>query len=92
MKYRRKGKTKRQHGMIKGLSRLLQKIEDWPEIQSIIPGRIEKANEKGPIRLRVNYETRSGLKAIARGEGAVQEVFFVTNQPDVLTEKLGKFA
>jgi len=90
MRYRRKGITKRQHGMIKGLSSLLQKIEDWPEVQSIIPGRIEKARSSGKVRLRVNYITKSGLKVIARGERAAQEVFFVTDDPELLSEKLKK--
>ena len=74
--------------MIKGLRRLLSSIEDWPEINSIIPGRIDRAKEGGKIKLRVNYQTSSGLKAIARGNASIQEVFFVTNQPDDLLKKL----
>jgi len=88
MKYRRNNKTKRQHGMIKGLSEFLKKIEGWPEIQGIIPGRIEKARATGKVRLRISYETNSGLKAIARGGGAVQEVFFVSGQPKQLSDRL----
>lgn len=88
MKYRGSGKIKRQHGTIKGLIGLLRKIEAWDEVQGIVPGRIEPANTKGNLHLRISYETNSGLKGIARGHSAVQEVFFVTSNPAALKKRL----
>jgi hypothetical protein len=83
------GKLKYKHSMIEGLRVLLESIEPWEEIQSIIPGRIEPhKSSKGGLKLKVQYNTNSGLKCIARNTTAVQEVFIVTDQPDLLTKKL----
>ena len=87
MKYRESGKIKQKHGMIQGLRRILRQIAKWEEVQGFIPGRIESAGQKGHIRLRISYETSSGLKAIARGNGSVQEVFLITQVPDLLRER-----
>ena len=90
MKFRKSGKIKKQHGMIKGLRRFLEKIEHWDEIQGIIPGRIEVAKQSGKVQLRVSYHTTSGLKAIARGNSSVQEVFFISSKPTDLSNRLSK--
>ena len=88
MRYRGNGKIKHQHGMIKGLRKILNQIAKWDEVQGIIPGRIEVAKQGGKPRLRVSYKTGSGLKAIARGNGSVQEIFFITDNSDAFLEKL----
>jgi hypothetical protein len=76
--------------MIQGLRKVLGRIAAWEEVQGIIPGRIEKAKQKGAIQLRISYETLSGLKAIARGGGTVQEVFFITDETAKLQERLSR--
>ncbi len=88
MRYRGSGKIKKQHSMIKGLKKFLESIEQWEEIQGIVPGRIAKANLGGPLQLKIKYETISGIKAIANSYGGVQEVFFITNTPELLLNKL----
>lgn len=78
--------------MIDGLRDLLEKIESWEEIVSIIPGEIRPAKGSGSgLRLEVKYLTSSGLKTIAKSTTAVQEVFFVTRLPDELQEKLSHY-
>jgi hypothetical protein len=75
--------------MIKGLRPLLEKIEEWDEIASIIPARIKPTKAVQPgVRLTVQAQTPAGLKCLARSGTAVQEVFFVTHVPDALRTKI----
>ena len=87
MKFRKKSKTKKQHDLITGLEQFLDKIEHWKEIDAINPGRIKPKEKGSPFTLRIQYQTKSGLKCIARSQG-VQEVFFVTSKPELLERKL----
>jgi len=88
MKYR-SSKIKREHSMIKGLYKLLKKISVWPEIISIIPGRIKPSKKIVAIHLTVQYQTEDGVRCLAKSD-AVQEIFFVSNKPKELMDKLGK--
>jgi len=72
--------------MIKGLKELLQSIETWEEISGIIPGRISPSKVSA-LHLTIQYETSSGIKCLAKGDG-VQEVFFVSSDPKSLLFKL----
>jgi hypothetical protein len=75
--------------MISGLQDLLERIEPWEEIISVIPGEIKPAKGHGSgIRLEVKYPTSSGIKALAKNTEAVQEVFFVTKSPEQLQIRL----
>lgn len=74
--------------MISGLRDFLESIEDWPEIKSIIPGRIKRTGIHTALKLKVQYPTDTGLKCQAQSGGAIQEVFVVTSVPDVLARKL----
>ena len=87
---RRAGKIKVDHSIIDGLRTILERVEAWPEVGSIIPGRIKPSGSHHAMRLEVQYKTPSGLKAIAKGNGGVQEVFFVSNSPDLLAQKLNE--
>lgn len=74
--------------MIKGLYKLLESIEHWDEIQGIIPGLIKPSKSSSDIELTVQYLTPSGLKCLAKCDGAVQEVFFISSNPEQLKKKL----
>lgn len=87
MKFRGTSKIKTEHSMIKGLLKLLESIEDWEEIQGIIPGLI-KPSKSSTIELTIQYITPAGLKCLAKCDGAVQEVFFVSSEPEKLKTKL----
>lgn len=92
MKYRAgNSKIKYEHGMIDGLRELLETIEPWEEIRSIIPGVIKTSKSRHKLLLRIQYETPTGLKCQARGGLAVQEVFFVTSEPEKLQKRLEQF-
>lgn len=73
--------------MIKGLLKLLESIEDWEEIQGIIPGLI-KPSKSSTIELTIQYVIASGVKCLAKSDNAVQEVFFVSSEPERLKTKL----
>ena len=73
--------------MIKGLLKFLETIEDWEEIQGIIPGLI-KPSKSSTLELTIQYITASGVKCLAKSDGAVQEVFFVSSEPEKLKIKL----
>lgn len=87
MKFRGTSKIKTEHSMIKGLLKFLESIEDWKEIQGIIPGLI-KPSKSSKLEVTIQYVTDSGLKCLAKSDGAVQEVFFVSSEPDKLKSKL----
>lgn len=76
--------------MIGGLRRYLEdRLEPMAEVQSIIPGRISRVRgARSELRVRFQYATDTGAKLIARGPGAVQEVFVVTRYPQRLRQKL----
>jgi Predicted metal-binding protein (DUF2103) len=67
MRHRGSGKIKRQHSIIKGLYKLLQSIENWGEIQSIIPGRISPSTNITQLHLTVQYATTSSIRCLAKG-------------------------
>jgi len=92
MRYRKgNSKIKYEHGMIDGLQDLLERIEPWESIVSIIPGEIRPARgSDSGIHLHVKYPTQSGIKVLAKSTTAVQEVFFVSKQPDELIRLLNK--
>ena len=91
MKYRRP-KIKYQHHMITGLRELLESIEAWEEIITIIPARINrtKTNRSG-INLKVQYATKTGLKCIAQAAGTTQEVFIISENVSGLQEKFAQW-
>jgi len=93
MKYR-VAKIKYQHSIIQGLRDLLENIQNWEEIRSIIPGRI---NAKGRgmkvnkgIILSFQYETPTGIKCLAKNKSSVQEVFIVSNNKENLIKKINE--
>lgn len=90
MKYRGKNqKIKYEHSMIKGLAKLLESIQHWDEIKTIIPGRIKPSKNLTQLHLLVQYMTNNGIKCLAKGEG-VQEVFFVSPNPEELIIRIEK--
>lgn len=70
-----------EHRIIPGLRVLLEAMEDWAEVQTIIPAKISPCRSSRPLCLRVQYKTHSGIKCIALSKCCVQEVFIATNQP-----------
>jgi hypothetical protein len=86
----RSSKIKYQHGMIRGLRRFLEsELEPLPEIQAIIPGRIQrKRGADSGFRVRLQYETDTGFKLLAHGPGSVQEVFVVSDERARLRARL----
>lgn len=77
--------------MISGLRELLEQIEPWDEIKSIIPGKIRPARSAGQLILKVQYNTSSGVKCLAQSNSAIQEVFIVTPQPELFKQRLERF-
>lgn len=88
MKFRGSSKIKTEHSMIKNLYKLLESLEDWEEIQGIIPGLIKPSKSPSNIELTIQYITDAGLKCLAKCDGAVQEVFFISSDPEALKKKL----
>ena len=82
MKFRQ-SKIKCEHGMIKGLKKLLTKLSRYEIVDAIIPGTISNGKKAGKLRLTVQYYTDNGIKVLAKGDG-LQEVFFITNFPEQL--------
>lgn len=89
MKHRKQGsKIKYEHDMIKGLREKLEAIDDWPEIVSIIPAKINVIKKFSKFNLKFKVDTTTGIKCLAYSGNAVQEVFIVSNVVENLKKKL----
>lgn len=72
------GRIKRQHGRVRGLDAILDRIVgQCPFVSRIVPGRIKVRRGKGSAKLKLQYETPAGLKCLYLGTGTVQEVFLI---------------
>mgnify|MGYP001582180345 CR=1 FL=1 len=91
MRHRGSSKIKYEHHMIQGLRQLLEQIEPWDEIKSIIPGQIRPTKSHKSLMLQARYNTQTGVKCLARSGSAVQEVFIVSSNPEVFKERLARF-
>ncbi|ELR99377.1 DUF2103 domain-containing protein [Gloeocapsa sp. PCC 73106] len=64
---------------IPGLIPILEKLTNYPGVETITPGVIGRARGQSPhLRLRVSVPIRGGYKIIARQGKTVQEVFIIT--------------
>lgn len=91
MKFRNSSKIKTEHSIIRGLKKILHSIESWEEIQGIIPGIIKPSNSHSGVKITFQYLTPTGVKCLAKGKGTVQEVFFISSNPEKLKIKLINF-
>lgn len=72
------GKVKKEHSMLEGLEDLCKQIlKECPQIQRIVPGRINRRKGRGVAEFKVQYPTPAGLKCIYLRSGATQEVFLI---------------
>lgn len=84
-------KIKYEHRMIPGLREFLEKIENWQEIKTIIPGKIKSVKTAFSNLIFVcQYETATGFKCFAKSKRSIQEVFIVTNNKKALIARLEK--
>ena len=64
---------------IPGLIPILDKLTNYPGIETITPGVISRAKGQSPqMKLRISVPIRGGYKIIARQGKTVQEVFIIT--------------
>lgn len=72
------GSIKRQHGRVKGLDAILNRIiQNCPHVTRIVPGRIKVRRGKTPPTFKIQYPTEAGLKCLYTATGTVQEVFLI---------------
>ncbi len=88
----RSNKIKKEHTIIEDILPLLESISIYPEIKSIIPGRINQRSSSSGLKayLQIKYNTNSGLKLLAKNSSSVQEVFVVTKDADKTIKRLKK--
>lgn len=86
----RSNKIKKEHTIIEDILPLLESISVFPEIKSIIPGRINQRSSSGGLKayLQIKYNTNSGLKLLAKNSSSVQEVFVVTKDTEKTIKRL----
>ena len=85
----RDGKLKTMHTIIGDFSRTLKQIATLEEVESILTGTISPSKSYQES-LTFQYFTDNGLKLLAKTTTAVQEIFIVTQQPDLLLDELHK--
>ncbi len=83
----RRSKVKRQHHVVAALEEGLKMIASVADVDGIIPGIIRPKNG-GAVGFRFQYLTQSGFKLIGRSSGAVQEIFVITQKPQVVLDHL----
>jgi hypothetical protein len=88
----RSNKIKKEHTIIEDILPLLESISNFPEIKSIIPGRINQRSSSSGQKayLQIKYNTSSGLKLLAKNSSSVQEVFVVTTDTETTVKRLKK--
>ncbi len=83
------GRIKRQHGRVRGLDAILNRIiENCPHVTRIVPGRIKVRRGKTPPSFKIQYPTEAGLKCLYTGTGTVQEVFLICSDAQAATDWL----
>lgn len=84
MKFRR-NKIKREHSIIDGALEWLEDLSKKKEVTDIIPGVIDvtHSKERGIV---YKYETPTGCKLFLKSGGSIQEVFVVTEKPEVVQQ------
>ncbi len=85
----REGKLKTMHTIIGDFTRTLKQIATLDEVESILTGTISPSKSYQES-LTFQYFTDNGLKLLAKTTTAVQEIFIVTQQPDLLLDELQK--
>lgn len=73
---RRRG-LKTEHKIIPGCKRILQTIAEHPKVRLVVPGEIHQARHSQSIRIKVVYNTDTGVKCRLYSGPLVQEVFVV---------------
>lgn len=80
-------KIKLRHHVLSQLMPLLERIASYDEVTAITPGVISP--KRGPsVGLTLQYQTPSGLRLIGRTGGAAQEVYVVTQAPDLVASRM----
>lgn len=89
-KHRGRG-VKREHAILPGFDEALERIAAIDAVQSVIPGRIARIRSRSGIkRLTFQYPTDTGAKLQAKGGGAVQEIFVVTEDPEQVRQFISR--
>jgi len=72
-------RLKIEHSIIDGLRPVLERLLEWDEIRTIVPGVIKVVRDaRGEVKIRVTVPTTNGWKAIALAAGSRQELFIST--------------
>ena len=72
-------RLKIEHSIIDGLRPVLERMLEWDEIRSIVPGVIKVVRDaRGEVKIHVTVPTQNGWKAIALAAGSRQELFIST--------------
>jgi hypothetical protein len=72
-------RLKIEHSIIDGLRPVLERMLEWEEVRTIVPGVIKVVrNARGEVKIHVTVPTQNGWKAIALAAGSRQELFIST--------------
>ena len=72
-------RLKIEHSIIDGLRPVLERMLEWDEVRTIVPGVIKGVRDaRGEVKIRVTVPTQNGWKAIALAAGSRQELFIST--------------
>ncbi len=87
----RRNNVKREHSVIKGIIPVLEKMTEHPSVKAIVPGRIKPIKGSYPIpKIEFKVFTDSGIKCLAKSDGAVQEVFIICKDTENTLKELSK--
>lgn len=85
----RDGKIKREHTVIERVWPVLEEMAGCAAITSIIPGPISSLGSRG-LEITFQRFTETGLRLLAKNGSAVQELYLVTPQPQVVLNWLAE--
>jgi hypothetical protein len=80
-------RLKIEHSIIDGLRPVLERMLEWDEVRTIVPGVIKVVRDaRGEVKIHVTVPTQNGWKAIALAAGSRQELFISTAMEKVELE------
>ncbi len=56
----------------------------WEEVSSLLPARVHRTTPGSRFWVQAKYPLLTGLKCLVYGEGAVQELFIITSNPQAV--------
>lgn len=85
----RKGRLVHNHSsFIGGLKAALEAIGKWDEVDTVIPGPINRGAHGTMLTIKVKQYTQTGIRCLASSHGSVQRFHIVTKDRETVRQRI----